>query len=245
MTHDPLATKALDFCQRVMALADPDEIRSAIEHELADFGIEYITCGDLPIPGRPPNAGLLMNTRPEAYTRRYLAKNYTPIDPALTEMQHTLRPFTWNDIRTFRKPEKRKLLIVDEARDFKMTDGMTIPIVTASGEVSAFCPSGEKPQFDARSRSAIELISIAGFQALRRAEFELKQAQAAKPLLTLREREIMHWVAAGKTDEEIGEILNLSSNTTAWHLKNAMRKLNTTRRAQAVAIAVRDKHIRV
>lgn len=54
--------------------------------------------------------------------------------------------------------------------------------------------------------------------------------------LSVRELEIIHWVKSGKTNTEIGMILEISQNTVKSHLKRIFHKLNVTRRAQAVAI---------
>jgi DNA-binding CsgD family transcriptional regulator len=53
--------------------------------------------------------------------------------------------------------------------------------------------------------------------------------------LTTREREIMHWVAIGKTNYEIGMILSISTNTAKNHLRHIFKKLNVANRAQAVS----------
>ena len=57
----------------------------------------------------------------------------------------------------------------------------------------------------------------------------------AGPLLTQRESEIMRWVSAGKTNEVIGVILNISPFTVKNHLKRIFQKLDVTNRAQAVS----------
>ena len=44
----------------------------------------------------------------------------------------------------------------------------------------------------------------------------------------------MHWVAAGKTNPEIGAILDLSEFTIKNHLKRIFVKLDVINRAQAV-----------
>ena len=54
--------------------------------------------------------------------------------------------------------------------------------------------------------------------------------------LSARELEIIHWVKSGKTNTEIGLILEISQNTVKSHLKRIFHKLNVTRRAQAVAM---------
>lgn len=56
-------------------------------------------------------------------------------------------------------------------------------------------------------------------------------------LLTRREIEVLHWVAAGKSNVEQAIILGISAETVAFHLKNIFRKLNVTNRAAAVHFA--------
>lgn len=60
-------------------------------------------------------------------------------------------------------------------------------------------------------------------------------AAAGATLLTARERDVMRFVAEGKTDWEIGVILTVSESTARFHVDNARRKLGATNRAHAVA----------
>jgi len=53
--------------------------------------------------------------------------------------------------------------------------------------------------------------------------------------LTEREMQILDWVAKGKTNPEIGSILNISAFTVKNHMQRMFKKLNVTNRAQAVA----------
>jgi transcriptional regulator EpsA len=53
--------------------------------------------------------------------------------------------------------------------------------------------------------------------------------------LSERERQIMVWVAMGKTNPEIGCILRISEFTVKNHMKSIFSKLDVTNRAQAVA----------
>ena len=50
-----------------------------------------------------------------------------------------------------------------------------------------------------------------------------------------REREIMNWVCRGKTNHEIGMILNISPYTVKNHLQRIFKKLDVMNRAQAAA----------
>ena len=58
---------------------------------------------------------------------------------------------------------------------------------------------------------------------------------AADGLLTPREREILTWVARGKTNREIAAALYLAPGTVRKHLDNVYAKLGVGNRAAAVA----------
>ena len=53
--------------------------------------------------------------------------------------------------------------------------------------------------------------------------------------LTSREREVLAWVAQGKTNREIARILWITPSTVRKHLENTYRKLGVTNRVAAVA----------
>lgn len=54
--------------------------------------------------------------------------------------------------------------------------------------------------------------------------------------LTEREFEVIEWIKAGKTNQEIATILSITQNTVKSHLKRIYQKLNVSKRAQAVAL---------
>jgi len=64
----------------------------------------------------------------------------------------------------------------------------------------------------------------------------VKPAVATK--ITPREREILRWVYLGKSNFEIGAILNISALTVKNHVQKILRKLNVVNRAQAVGKAL-------
>lgn len=88
---------------------------------------------------------------------------------------------------------------------------------------------------------ALELLAPCIDAALRRLPADealgpRPRAPAAPALiLSERERQIMTWVAMGKTNPEIGCILRISEFTVKNHLKSIFGKLDVSNRAQAVA----------
>jgi transcriptional regulator EpsA len=56
--------------------------------------------------------------------------------------------------------------------------------------------------------------------------------------ITERQREILKWIAAGKSNWEIGKILLISEFTVKNHVQNVLKKLSVTTRAQAATKAI-------
>lgn len=66
------------------------------------------------------------------------------------------------------------------------------------------------------------------------------QALQEKLKLTVREAEILMWIARGKTNKEIGIILSTSPRTVNKHLEHVFEKLGVSTRAAAVAMALKS-----
>jgi len=63
-------------------------------------------------------------------------------------------------------------------------------------------------------------------------------AHSALPRLTEREREVLRWLAGGKTDRDIGAILGISPRTVHKHLQRVYEKLGVETRTAAVVRAL-------
>lgn len=57
--------------------------------------------------------------------------------------------------------------------------------------------------------------------------------------LTERESDVLYWIANGKTNREIGKILEMSPRTANKHLEQIFKKLEVDNRTSAAAIAIR------
>jgi DNA-binding CsgD family transcriptional regulator len=58
--------------------------------------------------------------------------------------------------------------------------------------------------------------------------------------LTPREAEVLSWVAKGKTNRDVGDILGMSPRTVNKHLEHVFEKLGVETRAAAAALASRE-----
>jgi two-component system response regulator DevR len=104
------------------------------------------------------------------------------------------------------------------ARGYVVKDVDTTELVRAIRAISA----GESA-FDARSAAAV-VRSLNG-------------RNEPRQQLTDRELEVLRLLATGLSNHEIGERLYISATTAKFHVSNIMRKLEVTRRAEAVYAA--------
>ena len=73
-----------------------------------------------------------------------------------------------------------------------------------------------------------------------RAAGEAAPSRLATASLTPRETEVLSWIAKGKTNRDVADILGLSPRTVNKHLEHVFEKLGVETRAAAAALASRE-----
>ena len=239
------AERTFEFVERVSQLDDHDLICDEIELELLRYGLTSVTIMKIPGPTELFADSILLNTRPREYTEHYENENYLAKDPVVLELSRTMDAYSWGDVRQSQVLSRKQNHIIDEGREFGATDGFMVPIHSLSGELSIFSTCGEDPDLSKSARAALEILGMYGFEALKRTRLKQRHQAPAYQPLTQREREVMQWVAVGKTDDEIAEILSVATTTITFHLQNTRRKLNACNRTYAVVKAIQFGEITI
>jgi DNA-binding CsgD family transcriptional regulator len=84
-----------------------------------------------------------------------------------------------------------------------------------------------------QKRRAVETLFLLGHEA--HARLATRPSRAWRPGLSHRESECLEWIARGKTNPEIGDILGVAPDTAKEHVQALFGKLGVKSRAQAVA----------
>ena len=71
-----------------------------------------------------------------------------------------------------------------------------------------------------------------------------RPCSSTKLTVTQREAEVLLWIARGKSNRDIAEILSLSPRTVNKHLEQIYAKLGVENRTSAAALAVRTLGVR-
>ncbi len=119
---------------------------------------------------------------------------------------------------------------------------VALPILVDDDTLVSFVLNRSRRDFSDRDCAALELVRAPLARMYRQAR-AMAQVQAALAgpgalLLTAREREVMHWLAAGKTDRDIGAVLGCSHRTVQKHLEHVYVKLGVETRTAAVMRAL-------
>jgi LuxR family quorum sensing-dependent transcriptional regulator len=163
------------------------------------------------------------------------------LDPVIRHLRCSVKPFEWSDARYDPETEPGAAALMQLRADFGFGRAFVVPIPGPAGSAAGVSMSGSNPELTAQGRPAIHLIALCAFDRAA----SLRVAPRPNPFLTAREREVLTWVAAGKSAWEIGEILNIAKRTVDEHAQTATRKLGAATRTQAVALAIRDRFISV
>lgn len=185
---------------------------------------------------------LIVSGYPPQWREHYNQCGYIRLDPTLPHVARTVRPLRWEEITTTQSDNEAVCRFMNEARDFGLRSGITIPLRGAEGEVGMLSLTSEldfaksRERFD-RALPSVHLLSTyiheAACRVIKTGNYKLPAVE-----LSRRERECLLWSAEGKTAWEISRILGISERTVVYHLQRCNQKLNASSRQQAVARAI-------
>ena len=183
-----------------------------------------------------PGVGVIQNY-PEDWMKHYFEKGYERIDPVITYCQSKMATFTWAEIPERMHMTRTQFQCLNMGIEAGLYNGICTPLWGPNSFAGVGLASAEKiDSFDGN----LDLITsycnhfYIAFQRLNRK----KDFPDRRVYLTKREHEIMQWAAEGKSDGDIGAILNLTEDTVDWNFRNIFKKLNANNRTLATSKAL-------
>ncbi|ADV14827.1 DNA-binding protein with HTH domain [Mesorhizobium australicum WSM2073] len=229
------------FLDTTNDVAESEQLFELLSAFALNFDCPWIAYGPLAPeqrvlkPTRPDSA--MMWNYPDEWQERYLKMGYAKIDPLIKKGRKGVGPFRWSEVYTHESTTENERRVLDEAGTFGLKSGVTVPLHGPAGSFKLMC-FAKSADCELENR-AITYLQIAAVQFhLRVAKLGTQRSSEHAYKISDRERECIHWISKGKTSGEIGTILGRSQNTVDFHVKNVMRKLDTTRRTALAAKAV-------
>jgi DNA-binding CsgD family transcriptional regulator len=143
----------------------------------------------------------------------------------------------------------RTPLYNDYYRVIRIDHVMAVPIHVDGRFLVSFVLNRSKRGFSDRDRARLEIVRPhlgnlyrLGVAASRACDASAAETAAPVLSLTRRERDVLRWLGAGKTDRDIGAILEISPRTVHKHLQHIYEKLGVETRTAAVMRALAAQH---
>jgi len=175
---------------------------------------------------------------PDAWKQHYAENGYETMDPTLRMAARSVAPVDWQRL----EHDRNFAEVFRPARDFGISDrGLTIPIRGPYGDlgmlsVTRDCSPEEWRKLKRHVMTDLQGVATHIHDAVMRSGLVMRSLRVTA--LSTREREILQWIAAGKTHMDVSEILNISHRTVEVHVRSAREKLHALTTPQAVARAV-------
>jgi len=195
---------------------------SALTESVGKFAPhQYSACGLFSLRKCSLNVG--HSTYGQEFAHLYVTQGFV-FDPSIQLLQTTRFSITSNqdclDVIEPRQVTSLKL-------DFGIKTCLSVGVRGVVGVCTYFAFSNFDKRQQDKLRTLMQILAPHYHLAYLRGTSQLadQESQLSTCALTLKEEEIMRWVAEGKTNWEISVILHMSLNTVKTHLKNIYQKL--------------------
>jgi DNA-binding CsgD family transcriptional regulator len=196
--------------------------------EISGLGFETAGYRRIFGEGRFHTATHLFGATSPGWSERYQAMHYSALDPVVTTACRSTGAFTLEEVAG---PSRDGAPILADSRRMGLIDGVVTPVRAGFDELG-FVLVGCDHILHLGDYERLLLQAMC--EAYGRAGLALLPPHSDPPPLTRRENECLRWVAAGRSDPQIGMILGLSPNTVHAHVESAKAKLAANSRAQLV-----------
>jgi DNA-binding CsgD family transcriptional regulator len=228
---------ALPFIEALPQCRSSQEVGGAFSDFVRPYGFMAAACGESRETPEGRIWEFFFNTWPSEWLLEYQRKDYVRHDLLPSTARFSAQPFTWQEVFARRTPTEKQREHSEWAIGLGVVDAFAVPIHYPGGDFG-LCVSVADHRIDAVfERHTLQMASLFAHQRCR-VLGGLSEASSAAALLTPREVDCLRWVLKGKSDTDIGKILEISHTTVHFHIERVKKKLGAKTRTQAAAIVV-------
>jgi len=205
---------------------------------LKRYGVKHVTMGLIMNPALVADdvTQLGVSNFPDDFFDLWVQDNLIMHDPILTYAVRSKSAFEWSDAYMHATRYGRQ--VMNAGADVGLSEGLVVPVFAPNQPTGMVSLALEERLTDATVKATLEVPIIHAFNRL--LDFIEPDLMPEKVELTLREIDVLHYVAAGKTNWEVGKVLGISENTVKKILQKVLAKYHTSSRTHAVTLAIRQ-----
>ena len=220
---------------------DLSALQTAVSRHLDDIGFSKFAFHMVRKEDDRDRLLTMLNNYPEEWIRRYIDRRYILEDAVHNQALHTILPFQWSSLRQ-KSATKQSELIFNEATEFSLADGISVPIRGIDRTFSVFSAVADGTAAERAEAISINnnVVTLLASLVHEKAAFLVNSnisPQGSLPKLTAREREVMKWVASVKPAWTFPKCSNCRGDSEYAYAVSTF-KLNATTRTHAAVLAV-------
>jgi len=226
------------FIEKLPQIKTSQEVGAAFTDFSAPHGFIAAACGG----GHDTPTGwsydFFFNTWPLEWPAQYQKNDFVRHDPGPLLARLTAKPFTFREALAYRKLTDKQIEFKNWLSGLGIHDGLVVPIHYPGGDFGLTGIIADHLMESTEENLALHLASAYAHQHCRDIGSDVTEASSVKAPLTAREIECLRWVVKGKSDTDIGAILEISPTTVHFHIERVKKKLGVKTRTQAAALVV-------
>ncbi len=187
-----------------------------------------------------PGHTIASSNYPTEWRSIYFKQKFEAIDPIVKRAKSVKRVFTWNGEEERRRLSKEERAFFDQAADFGIRSGITIPIRAANGSTSMFTLASDKSSIDLeRDIDPVAAAAAIGQLHTRMSLLPIMPIAQHPAWLDPKEAAYLNWIAVGKRMEEIADLEGVKYNSVKSKLEETRKRLDIHTMPHLVALAIR------
>jgi DNA-binding CsgD family transcriptional regulator len=224
--------KAFELLDGVEEAATAADAGRVFFGKLKSLGFGAIFARSHAVTPDDPREYVYYRETPKGWNDVYAQRGFAQSNFVTRGARRQATPFVWSSISARHEQADREMWGV--LTDFGLRDGIAVPS-HGPGYLGVISLSWSRFEHGDDLRRAIVLASHYVHERMR----ELSPPLLDPVMLTPRERDCLAFVAQGKSDWDISQIMGIAESTVHTHVERAKKRLGVKTRMQAVAKLVR------
>lgn len=200
-----------------------------------EWGYDYFSYGHRAAFENGP-LRMVLNNYPSSWNHLYEKENLVVVDPTVESALLRSTAIFWPDSLKGLNEEKADFWLA--AWDSGLQSGVGFSVHSRENGIGLLSFGKKVRETTSRHLDCHEVRMRCLAEAMNTCLNTSQKIYNMRQTLTRREKEALTWTAAGKSANDVANILNITERTANFHLANAMAKLNSVNKTQAAVKAI-------
>ncbi len=178
----------------------------------------------------------IVSTYPEKWVRTYSERKLFLIDPVIAYSRNNIKPFFWDEGFS---PDEKALFKLSSY--YSISSGASFILHANNGHlcVLSFANVDKNNEFVSEVNANKNSFQMSLIELCNDLQYAFQAGKLMNQnILSHRELEVLKWISFGKTQDETGVLMNISTRTVKFHINNIFVKLDVNNVCYAIRKAM-------